>query len=413
MPRRVPSWSFLLWALASVAGGCASPSDAEEGEPPRLHLVVPADYPYGARAEAAPVESATIPRVLGWSDATHVRSVDRLVPTIAGAAPASEVLRFGEHALTLEGDPAVRAAVAAFLADRRRFDDVVIELEAELSQVDLDDLPPAGEGAVVQVPTASAALALAVEAPPGSDVPGVGTYRALLVLRFGEHALTLEGDPAVRAAVAAFLADRRRFDDVVIELEAELSQVDLDDLPPAGEGAVVQVPTASAALALAVEAPPGSDVPGVGTYRALLVLNDGETATVVDRAPLAAIQHPPRSDAERILGLGPFAGYSIRVQPALAEEGRVLAGWLEAEVGSLELSRGERVEVWGARGPRIEHELVTLRFALRPGETLWVLMDRPGARDERAALALRLRWVEAEAHGREEERVEEAEPAGD
>lgn len=323
MPRRVPSWSFLLWALASVAGGCASPSDAEEGEPPRLHLVVPADYPYGARAEAAPVESATIPRVLGWSDATHVRSVDRLVPTIAGAAPASEVLRFGEHALTLEGDPAVRAAVAAFLADRRRFDDVVIELEAELSQVDLDDLPPAGEGAVVQVPTASAALALAVEAPPGSDVPGVGTYRALLVL------------------------------------------------------------------------------------------NDGETATVVDRAPLAAIQHPPRSDAERILGLGPFAGYSIRVQPALAEEGRVLAGWLEAEVGSLELSRGERVEVWGARGPRVEHELVTLRFALRPGETLWVLMDRPGARDERAALTLRLRWVEAEAHGREEERVEEAEPAGD
>lgn len=322
MPRRAVAWPFLLWALGALpAGGCAGA--APEGEPPGLRLVVPADYPYGAPTEAAPVESATLPRVLGWSDATHVRSVDRLVPTTAGAAPASEVLRF-------EGD-----------------------------------------------------------------------------------AIRLEGDPAVSAAVAAFLADRRRFDDVVIELEAELSRVDLDALPPAGERAAVQVPTASAALALAVEAPPGSDAPGVGTYRALLVLDDGETATIVDRAPLAAIQHPPHSDTERILGLGPFAGYSIKVQPALAEEGRVLAGWLEAEVGSLELSRGERVEVWGARGPRVEHELVTLRFALRPGETLWVLMDRPGARRDRAALALRLRWLEAEAQGREERRVEEAEPVGD
>src|SRR5690606_17607696 len=131
----------------------------------------------------------------GWSDAHHVRSVERLVPTIEGAAPASEVLRFGDHGLALEGDPAVRAAVAAFLADRRRFDDVVLELEAELSQVDLDELPPAGELAAVQVPTSSAALALAVEAPPGSEAPGVGTYRALLVLDDGETATVVDRAP--------------------------------------------------------------------------------------------------------------------------------------------------------------------------------------------------------------------------
>jgi len=137
--------SVCVPVLVLLGVGCAGVEPA----PPVLDAVAPRAQPYTPAASGGD-DAATrrVERVPEWSDARHMRLVERFV-----GREAAEALHFAPAGVALRGDAGAVAGVERFLADRRTFRGRGLALDLRVWDVAAEEAPPLADGRLVEGPT--------------------------------------------------------------------------------------------------------------------------------------------------------------------------------------------------------------------------------------------------------------------